>query len=58
MKKLTITIETTNEAFQPDPWFEVARILADLTERIERNGGAPFTLRDLNGNTVGKVKAA
>ena len=53
---ITITMKTYNAAFE-DYAAEVARILRDLADRYERDqthlDGA--TLRDLNGNTVGKV---
>jgi hypothetical protein len=46
---------TTNAAFEGEPLTEVARILRDLADRVERTtGGYPFgTVRDINGNTVG-----
>lgn len=43
-----------NDAFQPDPRPEIARILRELADKIE-NGmeEGRFFLRDLNGNKVG-----
>ena len=50
--KITITIETDNEAFNDDnPNQEAARILNELASKIEPN--ACDGLRDINGNTVG-----
>lgn len=58
--KITITIDTENEAFQPEPQFEVRRILHDLTlsmalkeDRLSDLDGTK--LLDRNGNTVGSV---
>jgi len=54
-----ITIKTANDAFQPNPCHEVARILRELADRID-GAGMPgkeevWTLRDVNGNTIGAV---
>lgn len=53
-----LTIQTDNEAFQPDARPELARILVALADRIE--SGEDFSLYrnvcDINGNVVGKVK--
>jgi hypothetical protein len=46
-----------NDAFQEEPATEIARILRDAADRIER--GDVFdtlVLRDINGNPVGEVK--
>jgi len=54
--KLTVTIETDNDAFQPDPAPELADILTSFAQRIDKNGinrSDRFPLRDVNGNTVG-----
>ncbi len=56
---LTVKIKTGDQALTDDPAGETARILAELAARIERHGlpdrGDPYTLRDYNGNTVGKA---
>lgn len=55
---ITITINTDNAAFEDDYAREVERILLDVARRIKHEGreaGASFSLRDINGNTVGKV---
>ena len=59
--KLIITIDTSNAAFDPNPAIEVARILENWAMKIGEEGH-PFwqpeeiALRDVNGNTVGKVE--
>jgi len=55
MQKITITIETENAAFDPDPEVEVARILKDLATKLDRSE-LPDELRDYNGNKVGTVE--
>lgn len=55
MSKFTITIETNNAAFQPEPCYEVARILRDLADKLAE-GGEPETVRDYNGGTVGRIE--
>lgn len=52
---ITITIQTTNAAFE-DNQFEVARILRELAEAAENDALGERKLRDINGNTVGKVE--
>ena len=55
---ITITINTDNAAFQDNESFEVIRILQRLVDSI-RDGGyiqPSYTLRDLNGNTVGTLE--
>ncbi len=48
----TLTINTDNEAFTPEPGAEVARILRVIADRVEagRTDGAAM---DVNGNRVG-----
>ena len=48
----TLTIETDNEAFSADPGAESARILRFAADQVAGNGIS--SLRDINGNTVGK----
>lgn len=52
---ITITINTDNEAFQPDADLEIARILERLAKEWYSVGDG-YKLRDYNGNTVGKVE--
>ena len=53
---ITITINTENAAFCDTPEVETARILKEVSEIFESNGIYEFSIRDYNGNTVGKVK--
>ena len=54
--KLTIIIDTENDAFQQSCASEVARILRDYSERITQWGVVSDTrIRDINGNLVGKA---
>ena len=57
MERVTITINTTNDAFGDFPEFanhELARIINTLAIDIA-DGKEPETLLDINGNKVGKV---
>lgn len=54
--RITITIDTNNAAFQPDPWPEVARILHELAGEAEEGAGYLDPPRDHNGNRVGECK--
>jgi len=55
--KITITINTGNDAFYEDPEAEIGRILTKLIDtipgRLEPDNSWP--LIDYNGGTVGKV---
>jgi Zn-dependent M32 family carboxypeptidase len=57
--RLRLTIETENAAFEGRGRdHELARILRRLADEIEREGAARLDgekLRDVNGNTVGRV---
>ena len=53
--KFTITIECDNAAFTDDAAHEVARILREAADKLER-GQTEFKLMDYNGNTVGRAK--
>ena len=56
---LTITIDTSNDAFADNPAPEVARILRDLAGDMdgrELTSGDGANLRDINGNLVGQWK--
>lgn len=57
---ITITINTDNAAFGDDPANELSRMLLQLSadwlhQRVPLEPGDEFNLRDINGNTVGKV---
>jgi hypothetical protein len=56
MKKVTITIKTENAAFAEDCGYEVGRILNELASKYMHGDPIPSSLRDVNGNTVGKVE--
>jgi hypothetical protein len=51
----TLTIETSNDAFQPDPEAEIARILRETARRVV-NGNYAGRLIDVNGNRVGEFR--
>ncbi|WP_036281399.1 hypothetical protein [Methylocystis sp. ATCC 49242] len=58
--KITIKIDTINDAFQPDPRPEVSRILQYLSHVILQDGLSdfkfgPHSIRDINGNRVGEI---
>lgn len=55
-ERITITIDTSNAAFDDAPASEVARILTDLAKVFARAGFPPSVLRDDNGNTCGSVR--
>ncbi len=50
-----LTIETSNDAFTEDASIEVARILREIADRIER-GQTEIIVRDINGNRAGKAE--
>ncbi len=55
-RTITLTINTGNAAFTLNgEEYETARILRDLAERITDNGLQDRTIRDINGNSVGKL---
>lgn len=59
--KIKITIDCGNAAFDPEPSYEVARILSKIA-RLIREDECPLTvwdnesLNDINGNTVGRIE--
>lgn len=58
MERVTITINTTNDAFGDLPElanYELARIINKLAKDLIDNK-RPEKLMDINGNTVGKVE--
>lgn len=55
--RFRLELEASNAAFDDAPASEIARILRDAADRIERDGeGAfgPAPLFDANGNKVGR----
>lgn len=51
---IRLTLNTGNAAFEDDIHSEVARILRDASTKYVE-GQTDFPLRDINGNTVGKL---
>ena len=56
MGDITITIETSNAAFDEDMGREVRRILGTVASRIRNEGLHGMILHDVNGNTVGRLE--
>ena len=59
MSRITITIDTDNDAFQYDAQGnrpEVTRILHELADRFSYVGDDPTRVNDINGNGVCKVE--
>ncbi len=54
MQKVTITIETGNDAFTECPGVEIARILMETAEQFAARGTVLRKLYDINGNAVGE----
>lgn len=57
MKAITLTIQCDNAAFEPEPEYEIARILRELADKIESNVLEEIScgLHDINGNNVGNL---
>lgn len=54
---ITITIDTSNQAFEEYPEEEVGRILKEVTRRFkEYTVYDDMPIHDINGNIVGTVK--
>jgi hypothetical protein len=53
--KFNLQLECDNAAFGREPDFEVARILRDAADKLEKGYGSTgtITLRDINGNRCG-----
>lgn len=57
MKKITITIETTNDAFVgEDLNVELGRILSKMGMELSAYSYLPTKIADINGNNVGTVE--
>ena len=56
MTTLRIKINLGNAAFADAPATELGRVLRDAAQQIEYGTLPPFSLRDINGNTVGSVE--
>jgi hypothetical protein len=53
--RITIKLNTENDAFQPDWQDEVRRILHELGSTIDEHSGVAFRVLDINGNDCGQV---
>lgn len=57
---MKVHIRTTNAAFEGDKTPEIARILRELADKLERKGlpdrGEVWKVMDINGNSVGTVR--
>lgn len=53
----TLEVSTENAAFDDDPGAELARILRTVAKSLHE-GGESGTVRDVNGNTVGRWEAS
>lgn len=51
--KFTLSFDCENAAFSDDAALEIARILREIANRVE-NGTSGGTIRDINGNLIGK----
>lgn len=52
-----MTVRCDNAAFEPEPWEELARILREAADKIERERETCEyfqTVHDINGNDVGR----
>lgn len=54
--RVTITIDTSNAAFDNNQTTEIQRILCDIANKIADFGIREKVLRDINGNIVGELK--
>jgi hypothetical protein len=54
VNKITIRIDTKNDAFKPNPEPELARVLRKMADEID-NGEILIIPRDINGNACGFV---
>ena len=52
MKKFVLKINLGNDAFNPSPYEEIARILREMSCKVE-SGYSDSIIHDVNGNTVG-----
>lgn len=56
IKEIVITIDTTNDAFMPEPHNEIARILKQIAHNITTHRSLPSSVRDINGNTAATIE--
>jgi hypothetical protein len=55
MRRIEITIDTMNAAFDPEPTVEIARILTDAACQIQAGDTRNRNIRDINGNICGRI---
>jgi hypothetical protein len=55
MAKFKVEIKTDNAAFGDNPEIELSRILELLAEEVADGACETYSIRDVNGNTVGKA---
>jgi hypothetical protein len=58
MDKITITINTTNSAFDPEnngQNYEIARILREIADCFDKDYSI-INVMDINGNCVGSIE--
>lgn len=53
MAKFEMSVNLDNSAFEDNG--ELSRILREVADKIDRLRSYPFTIRDINGNSVGKA---
>ena len=55
MSAFIVEFNTDNDVFvEAGPVVEIARILREVADRVE-NRESPITIRDVNGNTIGRA---
>ena len=55
MQSITITIDTSNDNFQPAPNFQLSEILKQLARNL-LDMEKPVIIKDINGNNVGSIQ--
>lgn len=56
--QFTLTFSMDNDAFKDDPYLEVSRILfkaQDTLKYYQLISNTNFSIRDVNGNTIGYI---
>jgi hypothetical protein len=56
INSVEVKFHCLNDAFESDAGAEIARVLRDAADRLERGYRGDPTLRDLNGNPIGEIK--
>ena len=58
MSKITITIHTDNDAFQDDPYSQIADILESIAHNARDGDDFNDYVYDENGNKCGTIKVS